>query len=58
MPKLQTSHGKMQSYSVFNNRADISWLKNAKLQSVAYQETASFTDTSVRNPDLHLLVYK
>jgi len=29
MPKLQTRHGKMQSSSVFNNRADISWLKNA-----------------------------
>jgi len=29
MPKLQTPHGKMQSFSVFNNRADISWLKNA-----------------------------
>jgi len=24
MPKLQTPHGKMQSFSVFNNRADIS----------------------------------
>jgi len=29
MPKLQAPHGKMQSSSVFINKADISWLKIA-----------------------------